>query len=95
MICSENSRDRSEATVTLWMILARAPELFRKVTEIVAQQPSEAQNQLVDALRGLIDELSAWGTRWDMKLSYDSDAKRRSIFFPERPIGDVIFGQDT
>ncbi|KAK5035413.1 hypothetical protein LTS07_002851 [Exophiala sideris] len=69
--------DRSEATVTLWMILARAPNLFRSVTKVVVQQRSHPQDELVRSLRDLIDELSKWGARWNKYLPNDSDPETR------------------
>ncbi|KAI1629232.1 hypothetical protein EDD37DRAFT_644991 [Exophiala viscosa] len=70
--------DRSEATVTLLMILARAPDLFRKVTEVVAQQRLQPQDQLVNCLRGLINALSNWADYWEKHLSNDGDSETRT-----------------
>ena len=73
ILCSPHLTDRSEATVTLYMILARAPSLFRRVTNVVRQPDSRPQDQLVNCLRDLIDRLSKWRFRWEKYLANDSD----------------------
>ena len=60
--------DRSEPVVTLWMTLACAPGLFKRVTEAVISQRLQEKEAIVGGLRNLLVNLSKWSVRWESSL---------------------------
>lgn len=85
------SPDRSEAVVALWMITARGPGLFQKVTEAVVHQHSlEEASTLAHALRGLLDEYSAWGAHWSSRLLGDESCDSDTILVSSQTDSSIM-----
>ncbi|KIW10463.1 hypothetical protein PV08_11427 [Exophiala spinifera] len=53
---------RSESAIKLWMILARAPGIFRSITGVVLLRSTEDRVALIDQLRVFLTELISWGS---------------------------------
>lgn len=71
MLPTERFTDRSESSISLWMLGARLPGLFQKTSQTICGILTENLEELILQVCNLHSNYRSWWTKWNSLLDFD------------------------